>query len=61
MSSRSKFNFRSSIIEVYDTGMEDEPIYLTVSKERWDEDHIQFVIPRRIAKAIGLMLQGEEE
>jgi len=55
----SKFSFGTSIIEIEDTDMEDEPVYLTVSKYRWDEDKIQFAVPRRIAKAIGLVLQGE--
>ncbi|QIG70731.1 hypothetical protein EVB91_180 [Rhizobium phage RHph_I1_18] len=58
MASRTKFTFGQSIIEIYDTELENEEIYMTVSKERWDEDRIQFVIPRHLAKALGHVLKG---
>jgi hypothetical protein len=61
MSVQTRFSFGQSIIEVRDSGRDDEPVYITVSKERWDVDHIQFVVPRHVAKAMGQILLGDEQ
>lgn len=61
MTMKCRLSFGQSIIEVIDHGAEDDPVYLTVSKERYNEDAVQIVVPRRVAKALGLMLQGEEK
>lgn len=50
----------SAIVEVIDDS-ESDAILLTISKERYDEDHVQIRLPRHVAAAVGSMLRGESE
>ncbi|MDB5707839.1 MAG: hypothetical protein JWN66_4955 [Sphingomonas bacterium] len=57
---RARIQTGGQIFEVVDSP-EGDVILLTVSKARWDEDNIQFQIPRHVARALGAMLIGETE
>lgn len=58
MAIKARLQFGSAIVEVIDEG---DVILLTVSKERYDEDHVQIVLPRHGAAALGQLLLGPEQ
>lgn len=49
----------SVIVEVVDHP-EDDKVYLTVSRARYDEDAVQIPLSRHVAKALGALLEGDE-
>lgn len=49
----------SVIVEVLDHP-EDDKVYLTVSRARYDEDAVQIPLSRHVAKALGALLEGDE-
>ena len=50
----------STIVEV-SHHPEDDGVLLTVSKARYDEDAVQVRLSRPVAKALGLLLAGDEQ
>lgn len=60
MATKTRFISGPTIIEVNDQRNHgDDFILLTVSKERWEEDRVQVRLSTNVAKALGIMLQGE--
>lgn len=56
---KARFNDGQVIVDVDDNPL-GRYVLLTVSKERFDEDAVQFKLSRPVAKAIGAMLQGDK-
>jgi hypothetical protein len=57
MAKRARLQDGPVIVDVNDNA-ENDYVLLTVSKERWEDDHVQVKLSRPVAAALGELLRG---